>query len=560
MTYMIKRTILVTTALSLAGSAGAFASALDHNPLEAILSAGQQFNAESQLKRIIKNNPFALDRDSSVEMMGAVEAEGFTTVKARQLHKGIPVLGTIVTLEDGNTNNVFSELRSLSLSIEPRVSEEQALGIAQGFSKNAIARKPQLAIMPSSDRSLNRLTYWVDVPSTKVNPGVEVVIDAMNGQVLAEIPKVHTAADAALAPITVMDAKEDHMIIDPVFSERSPAEVMLGLRPKLLGCTISDPVTGKSKYFDSEEKCNAFFQDTDPDLHTRCQAVLKDSIRDGRSFAVGYDPKKCAFPFVDSQQLEAPSVPAQKAYDNTKLVLEYLRDELNRNSYDGNGGEMVSVVNGGVKLSNAAWFSDQNIMVYGAGDGVEFGNFTQLVDVAGHEMTHGMVSKTANLSYMDESGALNEAVADFFGKMIAKDGHWLIGKGLYKSDPNRGLRSLEKPSMYDARFIDQLGVKSRKPYPETLAQKFQSFGECNADNDRCYVHTNSTIISHAFYSIHQALGREKAQKILYNALIRYMTSLTNFRGAAAALRKACSDLYDPASCALVDNSLKAGGM
>ncbi len=50
-------------------------------------------------------------------------------------------------------------------------------------------------------------------------------------------------------------------------------------------------------------------------------------------------------------------------------------------------------------------------MTYGDGDGVNFNPFTSL-DLAGHEMSHGVTSNTAGLIYSGESGGLNEATSD----------------------------------------------------------------------------------------------------------------------------------------------------
>ena len=40
------------------------------------------------------------------------------------------------------------------------------------------------------------------------------------------------------------------------------------------------------------------------------------------------------------------------------------------------------------------------------------------LDVAGHEMSHGVTSATAGLTYRRESGGLNEATSDIFGTMV----------------------------------------------------------------------------------------------------------------------------------------------
>ena len=39
------------------------------------------------------------------------------------------------------------------------------------------------------------------------------------------------------------------------------------------------------------------------------------------------------------------------------------------------------------------------------------------LDVAGHEMSHGVTSREANLTYSGESGGLNEGTSDIFGSM-----------------------------------------------------------------------------------------------------------------------------------------------
>ncbi len=56
-------------------------------------------------------------------------------------------------------------------------------------------------------------------------------------------------------------------------------------------------------------------------------------------------------------------------------------------------------------------------MTYGDGDGTTFRPLVSL-DVAGHEMTHGVTSRTARLIYSGESGGLNEATSDIFGTMV----------------------------------------------------------------------------------------------------------------------------------------------
>ena len=86
----------------------------------------------------------------------------------------------------------------------------------------------------------------------------------------------------------------------------------------------------------------------------------------------------------------------------------------------------------GKNYVNAFW--DGTKMTYGDGDGINYGPLVCL-DVAGHEMWHGVTENTAGLTYSGESGGLNEATSDIFGTMVefyaanANDpGDYLIGE------------------------------------------------------------------------------------------------------------------------------------
>ena len=71
---------------------------------------------------------------------------------------------------------------------------------------------------------------------------------------------------------------------------------------------------------------------------------------------------------------------------------------------------------------------------HGDGDGTQLRPLVAL-DVAGHEMNHGVTSRTANLVYSGESGGLNEATSDIFGTAVefyagnsSDPGDYLIGE------------------------------------------------------------------------------------------------------------------------------------
>ena len=119
-----------------------------------------------------------------------------------------------------------------------------------------------------------------------------------------------------------------------------------------------------------------------------------------------------------------------------------------RNGIFGNGTGSYNRVHYGKNYVNAFW--DGTKMTYGDGDGVNFGPLVSL-DVAGHEMSHGVTENTAGLTYSGESGGLNEATSDIFGTMVefyaanANDpGDYLIGEE-FDLKNHAGFRRMDNP-------------------------------------------------------------------------------------------------------------------
>ncbi|HEU4566735.1 MAG TPA: M4 family metallopeptidase, partial [Marmoricola sp.] len=131
--------------------------------------------------------------------------------------------------------------------------------------------------------------------------------------------------------------------------------------------------------------------------------------------------------------------------------------DLGRSSYDGNGASVLATVHYEQGYDNAFWDGKQ--LVFGDGDGKVFGPFTTPIDVTGHEFTHAVTQYTANLTYSDQSGALNESVSDCFGSCVkqrvlgqtAAEADWLIGEGLFLPGIHGvALRSMKDPgAAYD---------------------------------------------------------------------------------------------------------------
>ncbi|MFI6641289.1 M4 family metallopeptidase [Streptomyces sp. NPDC050504] len=213
-------------------------------------------------------------------------------------------------------------------------------------------------------------------------------------------------------------------------------------------------------------------------------------------------------------------------------VYDFYKDRLGRDGLDGRGmtvNSLVGVTEFGQGYVNAFW--DGQKMVYGSGD-EEYKPLSADLDVVGHEMTHGVVEHTANLVYAGQSGALNEAVADYFGNAIDVE-----ASGIPMSDPASG-------------FIGEDLCRTTKPADcafrnlndgRTTSKTF--LGTTFDDGDNGAVHRNSTIFSGALWDIRQDLGDTVlADRVVYKALADYMTPLDGFTEARNAVIAAAKDL------------------
>ena len=91
-----------------------------------------------------------------------------------------------------------------------------------------------------------------------------------------------------------------------------------------------------------------------------------------------------------------------EAYDNAGITYDFFEDVFGRRSIDGKDMRLLSSVHYSKHYDNAFWDGKQ--MVYGDGDGVVFGSFTNAIDVIAHELTHGVTQMTCGLAYHGESG------------------------------------------------------------------------------------------------------------------------------------------------------------
>ncbi|MGQ4431988.1 M4 family metallopeptidase [Streptomyces sp. SAS_260] len=239
---------------------------------------------------------------------------------------------------------------------------------------------------------------------------------------------------------------------------------------------------------------------------------------------------------------------------------DYYKDVFGRNGIRDDGVAAYSRAHYGNGYVNAFWDDTCFCMTYGDGSG----NTHPLtaLDVAAHEMSHGVTAATAGLTYSGESGGLNEATSDIFAAAVefhenlpADPPDYLVGEKIDINGNGTPLRYMDKPSKDGA---------SRDYWSSTLG---------SVD-----VHYSSGPANHLFYLLSEGsgaktvngvsydsptsdgrpvtgIGIDNAQKVWYRALTTYMTSSTNYAGARTATLQAAADLfgaYSPTYLAVAD--------
>ncbi len=263
----------------------------------------------------------------------------------------------------------------------------------------------------------------------------------------------------------------------------------------------ADDLLNRSRTFSAEEE-NGLYQ-------------LVDSSRKIKTYDY-YGLPGDLITFVD-----VPEKSAVSAHANATVVYDFYKNVLNRDSYDDAGSEVRSTIHYFYPWGpNAFWSMDYNQMMYASG------NLEAALDVVGHEFTHGVIDNISDqgiLAYQDESGALNESIADIMGALIEdKDGdnRWLCGE-----DSNMGaIRNMSDPMQFGD--------------PDHYSNRYIG----SVDNGG--VHTNSSIFNFAAHKMmvdyrSRNISEETWAKVFYRSLFR-MTADTNFldgRGAVIAAAK-----------------------
>ncbi|NYI47564.1 Zn-dependent metalloprotease [Nocardioides aromaticivorans] len=205
---------------------------------------------------------------------------------------------------------------------------------------------------------------------------------------------------------------------------------------------------------------------------------------------------------------------------------------------------------------NAYW--NGQAMFYGK-------DYPRADDIVGHEMTHGVIERIAGLIYFDQSGAINESLADIIGEIIdhqtlaagESPSEFLLGEDLPDQPP---FRSAADPTAY------------YQPDRMTSTRWYSGEGDSGG------VHTNSGVGNKAFYLISQG-GTFNGQTItgidagdqglaksarLWTQVIETIPAFAEYDDLATVLEQSCADLQGTvltaADCTAVHQAVLATEM
>jgi Zn-dependent metalloprotease len=494
------------------------------------------------------------------------DPEGARHVRFIRTHQGMPVLGGDLVVHLSHRLAYTGVTRAADHSVEPAATRPE-LTAAEAETKAAAVAKgdagtARLVVDARDGRAA--LAYQVpvsDSATTEATGTRTVVIDAVTGEVRSNTPD----SDEFLSPELLDTLRERGESLNPATGTAAQPTALTATRATHYPVTASG--TGTSLFVGKVPLTTT--------RTARTSYLLKDPTRWGtetrdakgqelESFARGKAFTSTTDKWGNGTVSHRDSAAVDAQYGITK-TLDFYKKTFGRKGIANNGKAARGMVHFGRKVANAFWDSTCDCMLYGDGDGDMFKKPLVVLDVTGHELTHGVVDATAELeptrvdadgNQYGEAGSLNESLADIFGSNVefsannAKNPpNYLIGEKLGLAQ--KFLRRLDHPSLdklegtidywspqtYDAEVHAGSGVSSHAYYLLAEGSGRKTIGGFAYDSP---TYDGSTVAG---------IGRAKATAIFYRALTRYMVSTTDFHDARLATLKAAADLYGANSAA-----------
>ena len=440
-------------------------------------------------------------------------------VKFRQYHRKIPIYGSLVTVELSPNNEFISINTSIGYpaNIDPiaKLSPSDALRKVKklaGYSDEPLNDPARLYFYFDQAVSMWRLVYIIEdvfrlKPQKKLDKNrldnlpesSDFVVDAHTGELVNELPRTQTVVDedATDQSADVLGDTREFGIL------RNSASNSASMHDR----------SRNTRTHDFEFR-DAFFQ----------QVSLP-----GR--------------FVSNPP--SPWDPsAVSAHSNAQEVVDFLRDVLERDGLDNQGGAITSSVNcvfqnfsGGQEWRNAARFRGQ--MIYGqrmVNDALR--SYAASLDVVAHELLHGLTENTARLEYRFQSGALNESYSDIYGVIVSNIGepdlgnwNWQIGEDL--TETGLPLRDMSDPTAFGQ--------------PAHMNEYLM----LDQDTDNGGVHINSGIHNRAAFNLLTAVRVDgkpvftpvEVAQMYYVTLVAHLSRTSGFADCRAGMLLAVQSMF-----------------
>jgi Zn-dependent metalloprotease len=445
------------------------------------------------------------------------DADGSTHTRYERTYAGLPVLGGDLVVHEsasGETESVTKATKAtvavadLTADVTSATAEKQALKAAQaeGSTKSAADKAPRKVVWAANGKPT--LAYETVVGGFQHDgtpQELHVVTDAQTGAKLYEWEAIQTGTGHS----------------------QYNGTVTIGTTKSGSTYQLNDASRGAHKTYNkaraTSSSAGTLFTDAD------------DVWGTGTATSASTDQNA-----------------AVDAHYGAQVTWDFYKNVLGRNGIKNNGVAAYSRVHYGNAYVNAFWSDSCFCMTYGDGAG----NVKPLtsLDVAGHEMTHGLTSNTAGLNYSGESGGLNEATSDILGTAVefyaanAKDpGDYLIGEKVDIRGNGTPLRHMDQPSKDGSSanyWSSSLGGMDVHYSSGPANHFFYLLAEGSGAKTINGVSYNSPTSNG---STVKGIGRDKAVQIWYKALTTYMTSTTNYKGARTATLNAARDLYGSGS-------------
>jgi bacillolysin len=455
------------------------------------------------------------------------DAQGVIHTRYQQYVNGVPVEGTMVI-----THEVNGAIES--------VNGDYFTAFQTGYSRSAIAVSEETALQAALNK-MNAKTYMWENKAFEASMGEAFEKPNFSFYPKAELVIVHKENTDYSAANMVLAYKFDVYAEQPMSRKNIYVDVKTGVvvaaeeQIRALDETGSANTLYSGSRTITSSKSGSNYTLNETGRGNGVQTRKFKSTADQTLSDVTGPSSTWNITGTDQYALDA-HWGAENAYD-------YYKNVHGRNSLDDKGIKLVSYIHN-TEPMNAFW--NGTTMLYGDGNTTDVHPFAA-IDVCGHELTHGVVTHSANFGYSGEPGALNEGFADIFGTCIknyAKPGPsilWVMGTD-FTTNVN-WQRSLSDPKSHSN--------------PDTYkGTNWDANGE---------VHKNDGPIGHWFYILSvgkkgtndigsvydvSGIGMDKAAKIAYLGLTSYMTSNTSYATARTACIKAATELYGACSAEL----------